>query len=99
MKSNVDRSSRNERLSLRVSAREDQLLRRAAAATDQTMTSFVMASALMQAERVLADRRWFLLNEDRWERFEKLLDAPLRELPKLRALLSAPSPFADDADA
>jgi uncharacterized protein (DUF1778 family) len=90
------RAARQCRINLRASARQEQLLKQAAAATDRTMTDFVLETAVVEAERVLADRRWFLIDDERWDEFQQLLDRPARELPKLRALLADQSPFADD---
>jgi len=89
------RAARQSRINLRASARQEQLLKQAAAATDRTMTDFVLESAVIEAERVLADRRWFLINDEQWDEFQHLLEQPARDLPKLRALLATPSPFAD----
>jgi uncharacterized protein (DUF1778 family) len=72
------------------------LLKQAAAATDRTMTDFVLESAVVEAERVLADRRWFLISDEQWDEFQYLLEQPTRDLPRLRALLTTPSPFADE---
>jgi uncharacterized protein (DUF1778 family) len=90
------RAARQSRINLRASARQEQLLKQAAAATDRTMTDFVLETAVVEAERVLADRRWFLIDDERWDEFQRLLDQPARDLPKLRALLAKPSPFADE---
>lgn len=90
------RAARQSRINLRASARQEQLLKQAAAATDRTMTDFVLESAVLEAERVLADRRWFLIDDERWDEFQRLLEQPPRDLPKLRALLAQPAPFADE---
>lgn len=90
------RATRQARINLRASARQGQLLRQAAAATDRTLTDFVLDSAVIEAERVLADRRWFLISDEHWDEFQRLLERPARDLPKLHALLANPSPFADD---
>ncbi len=90
------RAARQCRINLRASTRQEQLLKHAAAATDRTMTDFVLEAAVVEAERVLADRRWFLIDDERWDEFQHLLDRPARDLPKLRALLAKPSPFADE---
>ncbi|MGH3567417.1 MAG: DUF1778 domain-containing protein [Pseudonocardia sp.] len=90
------RAVRQARISLRASARQEQLLKQAAAATDRTLTDFVLDSAVIEAERVLADRRWFLISDERWDEFQRLLERPARDLPKLRALLAVPSPFGED---
>lgn len=90
------RAARQSRINLRASARQEQLLKQAAAATDRTMTDFVLESAVVEAERVLADRRWFLISDEQWDEFQRLLEQPARDLPRLRALLAKPSPFADE---
>lgn len=89
----ADRGQRDSRLNLRASHKQQQLIRRAAAALDKTMTDFVLESATATAERVLADRRWFVLSGEEWERFEALLDAPANDTPKLERLLSEPTVF------
>ncbi len=89
------RAARQSRINLRASTRQEQLLKQAAAATDRTMTDFVLESAVTEAERVLADRRWFLISDEQWDEFQHLLEQPARDLPRLRALLAKP-PFADD---
>jgi len=91
------RAARQARINLRASTRQEQLLKQAAAVTERTVTDFVLDSAVLEAERVLADRRWFLIDDERWDEFQRLLEAPARELPKLRALLAEPSPFAAEA--
>ncbi|MBN9746449.1 antitoxin [Amycolatopsis sp. A1MSW2902] len=92
----AERPTRDERINLRATTRQEQLLRSAAAATDRTMTEFILDSAVTQAERVMSDRRWFVLDEASWQRFEELLDMPVRDLPRLRKLFAEPSPFADE---
>ncbi|MDX3658462.1 DUF1778 domain-containing protein [Streptomyces sp. ID05-26A] len=92
----VQRQPKGERINLRASSLQEQVLRQAAAVTHKTMTDFILESAVTQAERVLADRRWFMLDERQWEEFERLLDLPVQDLPKMRRLLTRESPFASD---
>lgn len=89
------RASKDERVNLRVSSRQEQLIRRAAAATDRTMTDFILQSVVERAERVLADRRWFLADEDQWLEFQRLLDEPLPSTEKFARLARRPDPFVD----
>ncbi|RVA43603.1 DUF1778 domain-containing protein [Mesorhizobium sp. M7A.F.Ca.US.001.01.1.1] len=44
----------------------------------------------------LADRRIFPLDVEKWVAFKAALDAPKRDLPRLKRLLSEPSIFPDD---
>jgi uncharacterized protein (DUF1778 family) len=86
--------TRDARIDLRASSRQAQLIRAAAAATDRTLTDFVLDAVVAQAEKVLADRRYFIVSDEQWAKFEELVAAPPRETPKLDALMSPESPFA-----
>ncbi|MBS1847938.1 MAG: DUF1778 domain-containing protein [Actinobacteria bacterium] len=89
----TQRTQRDERLNLRTTAAQQQLIRSAAAASNTSVTDFVLASATANAERILADRRWFLISEKAWDEFTELLDAPVSDTPKLTKLLSEPTVF------
>src|SRR3954449_11293128 len=85
------RAVRDQRINLRTSARQEQIIRRAAAASDRTMTDFILESAVEQAERVLADRRWFIATAEQWAEFERLLDEPLVSTSKFERLAAMSS--------
>ena len=91
------RTAKNSRINLRATERQEQVLRRAAAATDHTMTDFILDSAVEHAQRVLADRRWFSASEEQFEEFVRLLDAPLPSTDKFNKLFTRPSRFVDPA--
>ncbi|MEI2637492.1 MAG: DUF1778 domain-containing protein [Microthrixaceae bacterium] len=95
--STTERNQRDSRLNIRTSTQQQQIIRSAAAALDKSVTEFVLESATTNAERVLADRRWFILAPDAWDEFEALLDAPVAETPKLAALLTEPTVFDSQA--
>jgi uncharacterized protein (DUF1778 family) len=57
------------------------------------MTDFVLTSAVEQAERVLADRRWFTVSEEQFAEFERLLDAPVAPTPRFDGLFARPLVF------
>lgn len=80
--------AKRSRLNLRATTRQEHLIRRAAAATERSVTDFVLESATRHAEAVLADRRWFVLSDTEWAAFETALDAPLEHTEKLREFLS-----------
>ncbi|SMO72657.1 DUF1778 domain-containing protein [Propioniciclava tarda] len=89
------RAVKNEIINLRTTERQKNLLRRAAEATDHSLTEFILGSAVDQAERVLADRRWFTATDDQFAEFVRLLDAPLPTTIKFDRLFSRQSRFAD----
>jgi uncharacterized protein (DUF1778 family) len=80
--------AKESRLNLRVTDRQDHLIRRAAAAVDKSVTEFVMDSAAAEAERVLAEQRWFVLSEAEWERFNELIDRPFSDEDRMQELLT-----------
>lgn len=82
-----------ERWDFRVASETDQLVRQAAETAERTLTDFVVDAAVVEAERVLADRTQFVLEADQWERFVELLDRPPQEKPGLEKLFSQPSVF------
>lgn len=84
---------RTEKLDFRVSRAAKAKLQAAASATHRSMSDFVMESALARAEEALAERRTFALDTEKWTEFQNALDAPVRSLPRLRALLEKPSFF------
>lgn len=48
-------------------------------------------------ERVLADRRWFVANDEQFALFQGLLDTPSTPTPKFDLLMRRESPF-DETD-
>lgn len=85
-------TAKSQRINLRASARQESLLRQAAEASDTSMTEFVLGSAVSQAERVLADRRWFVASGAEYQAFLDLLDKPA-PTDKLAALFARESIF------
>jgi uncharacterized protein (DUF1778 family) len=88
-------SARDSRLNIRTTNRQDALIRRAAQAMDKSVTEFVLDSASVAAEHVLADRRFFVADEESWLAFEAALDRPAVFKPRLHDLLSEDSVFAE----
>lgn len=82
---------KTERLALRASVRERELLYRASRASGTTLSEFVLGAATTAAENALADRTRFELPARQWTEFVELLDRPPLDKPRLRALLTEPS--------
>jgi uncharacterized protein (DUF1778 family) len=87
---------KTDRLALRVSRAQHELLEEASRAEDTTLSAFVLDAATRRAEDILADRRLFKLPEDQWRAFVELLDRPAVEKPRLRSVLAEPSVFERD---
>ena len=81
------RTTRNEKLDLRLTRQAKKTLQAAAAVSRRSVSQFVLESALARADEALADRRIFSLNGAQWKAFLAALDAPPRPLPQLERLL------------
>lgn len=90
------RTTRTEKLDLRLTAEAKHTLAAAAQAQRRSLSEFVLESALGRAEEALVDRRVFQLPPEQWEAFIAALDAAPRDLPRLRKLLNETSVFSDD---
>lgn len=90
----AEKELKNRRLALRISPRQREVIAEAAEASEKDLSSFVLDSALSNAQRILADRRVFSLSPEAWARFNELLNrptTPLSSKPKLEKLLLEPS--------
>ncbi|REF32126.1 DUF1778 domain-containing protein [Calidifontibacter indicus] len=96
MSATAKRQSKSQQINFRVTERQVDVLRRAAGATDSTLTDFVLNSAVDQAEKVLADRRWFTVTQMQWDDFVALLDADLPSATKFKVLRGRADVFSDD---
>lgn len=85
-------ATKSERINLRATQRQEDVLRRAAEAEDVTVSTFILGTAVEQAERVLADRRWFEADADQFDEFVRLLDQPV-QTEKLARLFARPAVF------
>jgi uncharacterized protein (DUF1778 family) len=88
------RTLRTEKLDLRLTADAKRILATAAAAERRSISDFVLESALVRAEETLADRRSYMLDAKKWQAFIAALDAPPRDLPRLKRLLTEPGIFS-----
>ena len=90
-------TTRSEKLDLRLTPAAKQMLYDAAAVAHRSVSDFVLESALARAEETLTDRQHFGLNAEQWEAFMAALDAPPRELPRIKRLFSEPSIFENSS--
>lgn len=84
---------RAEKLDLRLTSEAKRTIQAAASAVHRSVSEFVLESALTKASEALADRHEFVLPAKQWRAFLAALDAPARNLPRLKRLLSEPSFF------
>lgn len=86
---------RSQRLELRTTADERDLIDRAVAAADTDITEFVVTHAVEAARRVLADRERFELGADALAEWEAINARPGRDLPGLRRLMKRSPPLSE----
>jgi uncharacterized protein (DUF1778 family) len=78
---------KKERIDIRTSRAVKQLLQEAARASHKNVSEFLLEAGIIAANQALADRQRFELDEEEWKAFEKALDRPVQEKPRLEELL------------
>jgi uncharacterized protein (DUF1778 family) len=77
------RNSRTRRINLRASVPQERLIRTGAESAGVTVTEFILNSACLQAEHILADKRQFVASPNQWQAFMEALDRPGKFMPQL----------------
>jgi uncharacterized protein (DUF1778 family) len=85
-------ATKTARVNLRVAPADDILLRQAAELLGETLSEFLIESGRERAERLVADRTRFVLDEAAWSAFNEALDRPAEIKPELRDLFARPRP-------
>jgi uncharacterized protein (DUF1778 family) len=78
---------------MRVSERQERMLRAAADLSGETLTGFVLSVATERAEEVLHRAQRINLSSEAFRRFVEALDAPVEELPTLHRYARRQSPI------
>jgi uncharacterized protein (DUF1778 family) len=84
---------------LRLRPGQKDLLVRAAASRQTSLSNFMLEHACEAAQQVLAADTRIVMSQAEWESFQKALDAPPRSIPALKKLLTEPSVFDDQRTA
>ena len=79
---------RTRRINLRATRRQETMIRTGAETAGLSLTEFVLESACLRAEHVLADKREFVVSPTNWQVFVEALDRPTRINPELKRLFS-----------
>ena len=81
----------SRRLNIRATTRQERLIRTGAETVGDSLTEFILKSACLQAEHVLADRREFTISDRQWQSFCEALDRPAQVKPELARLFTRSS--------
>jgi uncharacterized protein (DUF1778 family) len=85
---------KSSRLNVRLSGQAEAAIRRGAESAGTSVSDFVVRAAVERAERELADRTRFVLDDERWTAFVELLDRPARSVAEVRGLLAGDDVFS-----
>ena len=88
-----ERQPRDVTINLRANRRQRTLIDHAAAALGKNRSDFMLEAACREADAVLLDRRFFLLDEKTYRRFVAALDKPPADNPRLRRVLTSKAPW------
>lgn len=84
---------KDTRIDLRIENSQKDFLIYAASLRNKKLSTFVLDSALKEAEELVANKVHFPLPERQWRTFCSALDRPAREIPMLKKLFKEPSLF------
>jgi uncharacterized protein (DUF1778 family) len=82
---------KEDRLELRLESDRRRLLDLAAKASGVSTSAFVLERATLAAQEILANRTTFVLPQEHWDAFVRLLDRPVQPVEGLAAFLAEPS--------
>lgn len=85
--------NKTQRMDFRLSQRQKELLVKAASIKDTEVSDFIRENACKAAYEVLANQHHFTLPPDQWAAFCDAMDAPVKDIPSLRKLLTEPGIF------
>lgn len=85
-----DKNNKTEKFDIRLSPKEDAVIKRAAALQRTSPTNFIRQQAVVAAETVVHDQTRFVVTTDQWNAIEEALSGPGKVLPNLQRKLSQP---------
>ena len=89
-----------EHLHIRASQHEKSMLAQAALAKNMSVSQFILQTTVPIAEEIIravtpSDQTLFRLEPKEWEEFNRLLDAPVRQISELRKLMQTKAPWEE----
>ncbi len=80
-------------ISIRAKAGQRDLIDQAASRLGRSRSDFMLEAACRQAEDVLLDQTYFLLDREKMAAFQAMLDKPPAPNDRLRRVMTAPTPW------
>ncbi len=85
--------TRSQRIEVRATPEDRALIDSAVAVLNTDLTSFVMSNLTVAAQRVLADRTKFVIDDEARAIWDEINNQPAQDVAGLRELMARPSPF------
>ena len=86
------RGGKSERVNLRMGEADRRLFLQAAAEQGESLTQFLVDSGRERAERMLADRNQFVVDDQQWGAIVAAMDRPAEVRPELVELFGRARP-------
>jgi len=86
-------ATRTAPINLRALESQRSLIDMAASVLGKNRSDFMLETACREAENILLDQRFFMLNEADFDAFMTTLDAPVKDNPALRNLMARKTPW------
>ncbi len=86
-------TQKDMRIDLRIENSQKNFLIYAASLRNTKLSTFLLDSALKEAEELVASKVHFPLSNQQWEAFFSTLDRPARTIPQLKKLFKEPNIF------
>jgi uncharacterized protein (DUF1778 family) len=80
-------------INIRAKAKQRDLIDQAAEQLGRSRSDFMLEAACREAEDVLLDKAFFVVDVNAFKKFEALVDRPLPVTEKLRRLLKTKAPW------
>ena len=85
------KENRESRFSIRATAKQKDLITRAANRLNKSVSEFVLENAIETAEALEMDNAHFVVSREKYEAFLAALDEPTKPIPALQKLFAEPS--------
>lgn len=86
-------SGKSSRIGLRISPAQERAIKLASEIKGKSASEFILETAYQAAEQTLLDQRLFMVSNEKFEKFSKLLDREPMDNEGLKKLFSKPSPW------
>jgi uncharacterized protein (DUF1778 family) len=84
-------------INIRARARQRDLIDQAAERQGRSRSDFMLDVACREAENVLLDQAFFVVDEGTFKTLQQMLDEPLPKTEKLRRLLKTKAPWEKES--